>query len=377
MTFTPLVSPAVTPLDAQFQYPEFAVPGEYFSPLTSPALEAQNNAHQQSIYGALPRSDSSDTTSPIEMNIDFSAPIPVSGPSAIRKSKKRHPGTSKSITRAVRQSPSMKPQNRKKLVSSAVIPPKLVSGIIENAQRSKRPTSSSPIAAASGRSRSQESSEAGSTSPEPSSDVLMPPPATPRSSSSSKSPYLLAQQAGPQSTPTTAINGEPATPASLMKICKANGHDCNLQPLQMCSKEQPGAVNGMEPVREDRALVAPAKAAMKPILTPLDTSNAAQHGRIVTPASLHKAHLFEPMSSPALAPNSVFSSPHIPSAVSPSSALSHKRTDSKSGGREPKKRNTSVHVSPALRPKMSPNIKPLLPEGGKENWSGVSRDESG
>ncbi|KAL9023421.1 MAG: hypothetical protein Q9196_007209 [Gyalolechia fulgens] len=46
-TFTPLVSPAVTPHDGKFRYPDYAVPGEYFSPLTSPALEAQNHATQR------------------------------------------------------------------------------------------------------------------------------------------------------------------------------------------------------------------------------------------------------------------------------------------------------------------------------------------
>lgn len=355
----------MTPLDTQFQYPEFAVPGEYFSPLTSPALEAQNNVSQPSTYGTLPRSDTSDTTSPIDINIDFSAPVSTSGSSSARKPKKRNPSISKTPNRTVRQSPSMKPQGRKKQVSSTVIPPKEVSGIIQNVQQKpKRPTSKSlsPGAATLRLPCSQESSENGSISPEPSSENLMPPPATPRSTSSSKSPYLLAQQPGPLSISTTAANGEAATPASLMKICKTNGQGCTLQEQQhTCSIAQPSQVN----VMEELSLPEPAKAGTKPILTPLDTSNA-HHRRTATVQS-QKAPLHGPLNSPPAATNSLFSSPQIASATSPISASSHKRADSRGGGRETKKRNTSVQVSPAIRPKMSPNIKPLLPESGKEN----------
>lgn len=343
------------------------MPGEYFSPLTSPALEAQHNAGQTSVYGAQTRSDTSDTTSPIDMNLDVGIPLPAPASSSVRKSKKRNPPISKTLNRTVRQSPSMKPQTRKKQVSSAVIPPKEVSGIIQNAQNSKRPASLSSAGATLGLPYSQGSSEAGSISPEPSSDILMPPPATPRSTSSSKSPYLLAQQSGPQPVPTTAPGGEPATPASLMKICKTNGQDCSLQPGHACSNEKAGQVTGMGQIMEHITLPEPAKAGTKPILTPLDTSNA-NHGRITTAASLQKAHLHGPLKSPATATSSLFSSPQLLTATSPVSASSHKRADSKSGGRETKKRNTSVQVSPALRPKMSPNIKPLLPEGGKEIW---------
>lgn len=368
MTFTPLVSPAVTPLDAHFQYPEFAVPGEYFSPLTSPALEAQNNASQPSTYGALPRSDTSDTTSPIDMNIDLSAPLSASGSSSLRKSKRRNPSISKTPNRTVRQSPSMKPQSRKKHLSGTVIPPKEVSGIIQNAQQKpKRPTSKSlsPGTATLGLPYSQDSSETGSISPEPSSENLMPPPATPRSTSSSRSPYLLAQQPGPFPISTTAADGEVATPASLMKICKTNGQGCTHQEQQhTCSIAQPGQVNRAGQVMEEIALPEPAKAGTKPVLTPLDTSNA--HHRRTATASSQKGYLHGPLTSPPAAATSLFSSPQIPSATSPMSASSHKRADSRGGGRETKKRNTSVQVSPAIRPKVSPNIKPLLPDSGKE-----------
>jgi hypothetical protein len=34
----------MTPLDTQFRLPEYTIPGEYFTPLTSPALEARGSS---------------------------------------------------------------------------------------------------------------------------------------------------------------------------------------------------------------------------------------------------------------------------------------------------------------------------------------------
>lgn len=369
MIFTPLVSPAVTPLDNQFQYPEYAVPGEYFSPLTSPALEAQKHAHQRSVYGALPRSDTSETTSPIDMNIDFSAPVSMPT-SSVRKSKRRTTSTSKAGNRTVRQSPSMKPQGRKKHPSSTTIPTKEVSGVIEDAQSSKTLTSKrSANGVKLGLPHSQESSETGSISPEPLSEILMPPPATPRSSSSSRSPYLLAKQSGPISTSIDAGSGEPATPASLMKIRKeaanGTGGDAQTSILQgQASKD-----TETENVMEDIILPAPANTTTKPILPPINTSNNDLAASTTsTRKDSKKAHF----SAPPTAKKPFFTSPQIHGMTSPVSSISTRRGETKTTGRESKKRNSnasnnSVHVSPALRPKVSPSIKPLLPECGKQS----------
>lgn len=356
MIFTPLVSPAVTPLDTQFQYPEYEypVPGEYFSPLTSPALEAQRHANQQSAYGVLRNSDTSDTASPVDINIDFSAPIGTQNSMALRKSRRKPSTVTKSTGRAVKQSPSMKPQSKKKNSVNSTIPSKEVPGIIENAQKSKKlgvkvPTPSINL----GLPYNNDSSEAGSISPEPLSDILMPPPATPRSSSSSRSPYLNARQPGSQSAPMVAMSGEAATPASLMKI----------------RREAEGGGNRSHEdgeLMEDITLPGPADTTGKPRLTPLDTSNgkldrastfSAQRDKI-TPQSI------TPQSAPGSVGIGFFSSPRISAGLtSPNGILP---TKSKATGRDSKKRNTnsSIHVSPALRPKMSPSIKPLLPEGG-------------
>lgn len=350
LIFTPLVSPAVTPLDTQFQYSEYPVPGEYFSPLTSPALEAQRHANQQSAYGALRNSDTSDTASPVDINIDFSAPIGTQNSMALRKSKRKSSTVTKSTGRAVKQSPSMKPQSKKKNSANSTIPSKEVPGIIDDAQKSKKlGVKASTPSIKLGLPYNNDSSEAGSISPEPLSDILMPPPATPRSSSSSRSPYLNATQPGSQSAPMVAMSGEAATPASLMKIRREAERGGN------------GPHEDGEPM-EDITLPGPAETTGKPKLTPLDTSNGKLDR---TPTFSAQSDKITPQSAPGGSfGKGFFTSPRISAGLtSPNGILP---TKSKATGRDSKKRNTnsSVHVSPALRPKMSPSIKPLLPEGG-------------
>lgn len=367
MIFTPLVSPAVTPLDTQFQYPDYAAPAEAFSPLTSPALRAQNQAIQHSAYGAVRSSDTSDTMSPIDPSLEL--PTATTGPpvATLRKSKRKTSSSSnKKPVRAVRQSPAMKPQNRKKQPSSTVIPPKEVSGIIEEARRSKQANKTQQIA--DGKlpfPYSQDSSGPDSVSPEPLSEILMPPPATPKCSSASRSPYLNANQHGHQAAPLQDTNGEPATPASLMKIRKQARIVNGMNRLTTSLKEQTALAEAdMEQIMEDIVLPEPANASKKPALKPIDTA-AADPDHSTPNMGARKLPKDGSASAPITASTSALPSPQL--LASPRSAGAIKRVDPRLKSGDPKKRNSqsSVHVSPALRPKISPSIKPLLPEGGK------------
>ncbi|KAL8692475.1 MAG: hypothetical protein Q9218_002511 [Villophora microphyllina] len=358
-TFTPLVSPAVTPHDAQFRYSDYAIPGEYFSPLTSPALEAQNHALQRSVYGGVAGSDTSDTTSPIDMNIDPNLQSTV--PNATRKPRRKTSNAAqRNPARTVRQSPSMKPQARRKQNSNTSIPANRVSEIIESAENA-RLLNGNAAQRAAGRfpmAASQESSEAESISPEPLSEVLMPPPATPKSASSSKSPQIAP---GSQSAPMPALDNEPATPASLMRIRKGAG-----RPAGSALKEQTSLLESeLEQTMEAMALPEPAKgSAKRPALTPLRTGDA-NDDELTPTMSARKTPKIAPTSAPVTATGSAFPSPNPKTMTSPNSALSTKRGDPRTSGRGGKKRtnSSSVQVSPALRPKISPSIKPLLPEG--------------
>lgn len=366
MIFTPLVSPAVTPLDTQFAYPDYAAPTDAFSPLTSPALEAQNRNHaaQRSVYGAVRGSDTSDTTSPIDPSLEYSVLPPASTPASLRKSKRKTSSSStKNPARAVRQSPAMKPQ-RKKQPSSTIIPSKEITGIIEEARKTGH---SSGVDARLPLTYSLDSSGADSVSPEPLSEMpLMPPPATPRSNSAGRSPYLKAKRGQPQAAPAEDGNGEPATPASLMRIRKqagkANGHIRQTSSL----KEQTAAAEAdMEQIMEDIVLPEPASTTKKPALRPINTTDANID---TTPTiSAKKTPKYGPASAPITATSSAFPSPQLGEMGSPTAMGVNKRGEPKLKSGDPKKRNSqsSVQVSPALRPKISPSIKPLLPEGGQ------------
>ncbi|KAL8704980.1 MAG: hypothetical protein Q9201_001877 [Fulgogasparrea decipioides] len=357
-TFTPLVSPAVTPHDAQVCYSDYAVPSEYFSPLTSPALEAQNHGSQRSVYGTVPGSDTSDTTSPVDINTEPSLQSVVSN-AARRPRRRTSNAAQRNPARTVRQSPSMKPHSRRKKASNTSIPPGRVSDIIEDAGNAKR--GSNAIQHTAGKQTvaiSQESSEAESISPEPLSEILMPPPATPKSASVSKSPQIVP---GSQSAPMPAIDNQPATPASLMRIRKGAG-----RPAGSALKEQTSLLESeLEKTMEAIALPEPAKnPAKRPALTPLRTADANDDEMTPTMAA-RKTPKIAPTSAPVTATGSTFPSPTQNPLASPNGPLPSKRGDTRAGGRGGKKRtnSSSVQVSPALRPRISPSIKPLLPDG--------------
>lgn len=338
---------------------DYALPGEYFSPLTSPALEAQNRPTQRSVYGPVQRSVNSNTASPIEMNIDHSSNAFGTNGVALRKSKRKSTSTStKPPGRSVRQSPAMKPQTRRKQPSSTVIPPREVAEVIADARRSKQTGPSQCNNGKLALPYGQDSSEAESVSPEPLSEILMPPPATPRPGSVGRSPHLKAQ--GSQSAPLRPMSNIPATPASLMKIQKDAAN--STKELQDLKRSNSRAEAEMEQIMEGIVL-SEALTATKPTLPALDTTHLDDSQATPT-ISARKA-----MTS-AFTPASYAVPPSPRSATtlaSPSGSISGKRTDGKAAGRASKKRNsiTSSQVSPAIRPRISPSIKPLLPEGSK------------
>ncbi|KAK6536954.1 hypothetical protein TWF281_001161 [Arthrobotrys megalospora] len=224
MVFTPLVSPAVTPLDTSFRVPEYSVSGAYFSPLTSPALDAQALGYMQR---KLPKS-----------------PVEPAEPSNLnpKKAVRRKSVTGRAPARVVRQSPSMKPQPGRRKPAPAVPSLELTDAAMAEitSQSPRTPASRKgglkiPIEAHIPSSR--DSSSADSISPEPLSESLMPPPPAP-GSSHARSPMLPPQlnheanlpspvQPGPpaasvnqETLPTPKSKGKPATPASLMNMPK-------------------------------------------------------------------------------------------------------------------------------------------------------------
>ncbi|KAL1633848.1 hypothetical protein SLS56_002728 [Neofusicoccum ribis] len=368
-SFTPLVSPAVTPHDSSFQMPpEFTVPGAYFSPLTSPALDAQNSRGGHQAYLSQPHTaETSITTSPIDLDVDMMGEQAQQQEPGRKLRNKKSAASTRSTgpSARIRQSPIVKPQShshRRKGTLSSVIPPKEVSELLEQAQQSgghPRPTS-----AGLGVPASRDGSEAESISPEPLSEALMGPP--PRPGSVTASPSIRAMGSGvPAQSMAEGQQMCPATPASLMRLQSSpqNRSQTNSQSGTPSFIPQ----GSSQPINDDFALPEPAAStagAPRPGMSRLDTAIHDDQSTPRMPA--RKTPKLGPLSTPSgsVLPSATLS-PSISAMASPSSATGTKKPELKPAARGGKKRGSvsSALVSPALRPKISPSIKPLLPEG--------------
>ncbi|THV44278.1 hypothetical protein BGAL_0683g00020 [Botrytis galanthina] len=338
MAFTPLVSPAVTPLETQFNIPDYTVPGAYFSPLSSPALHAQND-HQV----MFDHRHSGSNDSPIDMNGD-SHSAPVSSIIPARKPTRKSVAPKPRVnTRVVRQSPIVKPsRGRKSLSMSAQALGEIIEPLSSQMSHSKGTGSTNSAA-------STDHSENGSISPEHLSDMAPPP----LPSSAGRSPYVVAQKDSAKHK--WIPLGSPATPASLMRITKS--------PTAIES----GLSQEMElddPVLDGFALPEAANTTIKPTLSRIDTQSDGQMTPTLSSTG-SKTPGFKPLSSPVVAlPGAASSSSQSPQIDAMSSAKSATRKTPQMLARGAKKRaSNSVLASPALLPKISPSIKPLLPGG--------------
>ncbi len=335
MAFTPLVSPAVTPLEAHFNIPEYTVPGAYFSPLTSPAIHAQNES--LSVYETR-CSDPTSAASPNDMSID-AGPIAASNGNLVKKAAKK--AASKQRTPRVRQSPIVKAQRRKG-GGSAVISPQALADIVE-------PSSQEPSKNLQSSSRSRastEGSENDSISPEHLSDMAPPPIPT---SSSGRSPFLLGRNGYSRVQQMIAGNSlSPATPASLMRLSKADQTSPALSNLGDVDDQ---AMDGF-------SLPEPASPA-QPRPQRVDIQSDGQVTSTVDPAAATSS--FQSLPSPAFTRPGTAASASSPQLNSLNNTTAPRKTPQISV-RGTKKRSSvsSVQVSPALRPKISPSIKPLI-----------------
>jgi hypothetical protein len=335
-TFTPLVSPAVTPHDARFQIPDFTVPGHYFSPLTSPALNAQSHQHAQQ-HSQNTTSGSSTGHSPVDVDMELLGEPDMTQQESgrrLRSTNKRSAPRSANGNARVRQSPIVKPGRRKATLSS-FIPPKEVSELMQEARGQRSSSSSLNVP------HSRDGSETDSISPEPLLSEMRPPP---KPGSVTHSPAMIAQQNGQGATP--------ATPASLMRIHPSPNYGDPVEaPPMMQDLSLPEAsldtptLFRLDTAMQDEDQNTPRLAARKtPKLNPLSTPGAALSGR--------PSPMIEPCSTP----------------TSPAFSMANGRKPDLKLARNPKKRNSVslTLVSPALRPKVmiSPSIKPLLPDGG-------------
>jgi hypothetical protein len=340
MAFTPLVSPAVTPLDPHFNIPEYTVPGAYFSPLSSPALHAQSE--HSSVYD---QRHSGTTNSPVDMNLDsHSAPATSVIPS--RKTSRKVPPKPKT-TRSVQQSPIVKPKRSKKSSVTAISSQALGDIIEPPNSKQNQPNEVSSAA-------STEESENGSISPEHLSEMA--PPPVPPPGSAGRSPYVQAQKenARTQRLPL----GSPATPASLMRLTQSP--QVNQTHLNHSNMDVDEGMDGFalpEPATNTRPQLARIETQSDGQTTPTLNSTGAK-----TPG-------FQPLPSPSVSrPRTSVSASQSPQidAMNGSNGTNGTRKTPSIAPRGSKKRSSSsVIASPALLPRISPSIKPLLPGGGR------------
>ncbi|KAI0160383.1 hypothetical protein GGR57DRAFT_457470 [Xylariaceae sp. FL1272] len=338
MAFTPLVSPAVTPLDAHFSAePQFTVPGAYFSPISSPALHAQNDA--ASTYDL--RHSGHTHNSPATMDVESPSTLTISD--AMTKSARKTAAPRRKSK--IRQSPITKPQ-RKKTASTPVMKAQALTDLAETVtETTEAPLQPKPVSASSG-----DESENASVSPEA---LEMPPPPLPLPRSARQSPYIAPQTSDnpPQSTALKNLSGKPspATPASLFRISPRNktaesNHAGSHAPEHIESLELPESIGSMASsttfsrIEKSR----PPSQSSSELATPKMTPLAA-----LPPLCLPKSS--QPLSgspSPQLTPRS--STPAF-------------RNTPLLGAKAGRKRASISSNSPALLPRISPNIKPLLP----------------
>ena len=368
MNFTPLVSPAVTPHDARFQMaPDYTtVPGAYFSPLTSPALDGQHHpmgSHTPQFHPSGPHSSSSNTASPIDIDVEMLGESIMPHPplSANRKSTRKRPGTSGSSTARVRQSPIVKARDntKRKSTISGQMPPKEVAALLEQAQKSQM---GSPMQQGLSIPTSQATSDVGSISPEPLSEAVMGPP--PKPGSAIQSPAISAQNDQSRS----GGGVIPATPASLMRIAKGMGGMLHSGAVQSHMSPLAGAelmrnASSLEDLTLPESAVGPA-------------GYSSNNGATTPRASARPTPKLGPLTTSASSTPLV--SPLTPGF--PASGATKRGSTAEPKGRG-KKRNsnsisegrpaitgtgggsTSTLISPALRPKISPSIKPLQASG--------------
>lgn len=348
--YTPLVSPAMTPLESQFRLPEYTIPGEYFTPLTSPALEAQNahtsnngyqfHARQVSDVGFVP------TNAEVNPLPGTSAP---SSPSIIRKTRRRTSAASSRLAgRATksRQSPHIRAQTTQtQRARGKQHAPSLEDLYTSMAQELNKPPNND---VRSLQESSNEGSGQDSVSPEPLPDSLMPPPAVPPPRSS---PAILPHQSSQQ------MPGTAATPATLMRLQRSqHAQEPSDQLMGQAQLEIP------DEVMEDISLPEAAQPALqpRPTMNRIDTSVRNTASPII---SANVTPSIEPRSTPAAdrTPMSVAPSPRTLAMPSPSGPVP-KRSDPSRASISSRKRPSvsSTHASPLLRPKISPSIQPLM-----------------
>ncbi|KIW65148.1 hypothetical protein PV04_07430 [Phialophora macrospora] len=319
VSFTPLVSPAQTPMDHAYSMSDYGLADEFFSPLTSPAIEAQAAF-----------SSTGTTASPVDLN-----ELPAAGkPAAAGTKRARGKGTNagRAPARSVKQSPAMKPQPRRRHPSLTSLPMGKIQDMLPQAASESALHPTAPHSAVF-----QGSDD--SVSPEPLSEAAMRPPPVPQAGRSPQ-PTVTSQN-------TQANN--PVTPATLMSMPSNQAMPTKIDQTSLPQNEDEPMEDIMLP---DAA--APTTGQIGILSTDNNRSSVSSENTPTLSAKSAKINA-------ASTPRSV-----LPRATSQENFARPGKVENRGGGRASKKRQgtSSATISPALRPKISPSISPLAPAAG-------------
>lgn len=331
----------MTPLENQFRLPEYTIPGEYFTPLTSPALEAQNADSNSYQYHARQVSDVGFVPTTADMN-SLAATAAPGSPSTLRKPNTRRRGSTASnrlsTSRKVKQSPNILAQRKRSTL--ATNSEEFYNSLTQ--ELNSNPTRLQNQDIRSLQTSSNEASGQDSVSPEPLSEPLMPPPALP------------APRVSPAITPHSSSPGGAATPALLMRIQRTqHSQDPSGQfrgQAQLAQSDFPDEI--MEDISLPEA-AAPQQQRPKPnrIDTAIRTPSISTNG---TPLLAPSPAAYDQPHNASIAP-----SPRTAAMPSPSGPVP-RRSESRAASNRKRGSMSSTHASPQLRPKISPSIQPLM-----------------
>lgn len=294
---------------------DYGLADDFFSPLTSPAIEAQ-----AAYTGA--------TASPVDLNLDLGNPKPTSA--GQKRPRRKASNATRNTPRSVKPSPAMKPQLRRRQPSLSSITLDRLGPVL-----GQGPYGSNLLPLGSGSATFPASDD--SVSPEALSESAMRPPPIPHPTRSPRPPALNQKSSG----------GNAVTPATLMRMPSD-------QALSSKALEQPVLPKEGEELLDDMMLPAAVSVA-PPVLATIDTSKAGDDSES-TPTMSAKSAKLTASSTPR---GALIRSESMDKFAKPG------KVDGR-GGRASKKRPTTSNatISPALRPKISPSISPLVPASG-------------
>lgn len=343
----------MTPLDPSLRIPDTdpVLPSGYFSPLTSPAMEARkNHTSRKAPVGDVPATDFSGARSSPSEAISGQPTISNASRITHRPTSRRPSDTVIYSNRTPRQSPLSKPQCSRKRGTIPTSPSRPTDSDTCGNMASASASYSIPRFQGSSSLVTSENSSQNSISPEPLPEVMMPPPSVPRPVFKSPDPN------GRNRRPASA--SKPATPATLMRLPTQG-------PTKALGQPAMGVIDKKRDDSMEEIVLPEAAASFSP-----EVACTEPNGFPIDEEVVRNISAKTPKLSASSTPGSLSNKPRRKSQAD----VQRKRSESRPvTGPQLRTATTSSQVSPAIRPKISPNIKPLVSSSSRLSFYHINR----